>query len=232
MLILPVTGNSMIEIVQTGQSGKTHLLFDMHRLRARVFKDRLKWNVNVDPNGLEVDQFDLPDTVYLLALDHQKRVIGNWRLLPSTGPTMIHDIWPQFLKSLPMPKDPYVFEVSRFAINSFQQTPKAAVDETQQVIAEMFCSLTELCIKTGIRQIYTLYDDRIAKVIRRIDCSPYKTSEKIEIDGIPCQTGVFNTDTHMLERLQRATGIRHSLLHGIEMPPALVQNPKLEAVHD
>src|ERR1700733_3904624 len=107
----------MLEIAQTGQSGKSSLLFDMHRLRKRVFKDRMGWDVNVSPSGIETDQFDLPESIYLLALDDERRVIGNWRLLPTSGPTMIRDVWPQFLKTISMPRDDLVWEASRFAVN-------------------------------------------------------------------------------------------------------------------
>lgn len=211
----------MIEIVQAGQADKTALLFDMHRLRARVFKDKLNWDVKVNPEGLEVDQFDLPDTVYLLALDDDRRVIGSWRLLPTTGPTMIADIWPHSLETLPMPRDGNVWEVSRFAIDSLSDNPDKAQAETQKALAEMFCALTELCIKTGIREIYTLYDARIAQVIKRIDCHPARSSDQFDIDGSVCQTGVFKTDAEMLARLRKATGIGTSLIDGIELPQAM-----------
>ena len=75
-------GKTMIEIVQPGQAGKTSYLFDMHRLRTRIFKERMNWDVDIDKNGLEIDDFDLPEAVYVLALDDEKNVIGSWRFLP------------------------------------------------------------------------------------------------------------------------------------------------------
>lgn len=211
----------MIEIAQAGQAGKTQLLFDMHRLRTRVFKDRLGWDVKVGEDGLEVDEFDVPEAVYLLALDGARRVIGGWRLLCATGPTMIARLWPQCLESLPMPQRRDVFEVSRFAVHSLAETAEAAAAETRKAVAEMFCGLTELCLRAGITEVHTLYDDRIAKIIRRLDCVPEKTSAPLEISGVPCRTGVFRTDAAMLARLRAATGIAHDLTGGLELPPAL-----------
>lgn len=211
----------MIEFVQAGQAGKTGLLFDMHRLRARVFKDTLKWDVDVNPDGLEVDQFDLPETVYLLAVNRKGRVVGNWRMLPTDGPTMIRDVWPEFMESLPLPSDPDVFEVSRFAVHSPEENTEEAMRENQQALGEMFCALTEVCIMTGIRQIYTLYDQRIAKVIQRIDCHPAEVSSQILIKDMLCQTGMFYTNEAMLERLRAATGIQQSLVDIGNLPPML-----------
>ncbi len=212
----------MIEIVQAGQAGKTGLLLDMHRLRKRVFSDLLKWDVTVNDDGLEVDAFDLPHTVYLLALNKDKRVIGNWRLLPASGPTMIRDVWPQFLKTLPMPESDDVFEVSRFAIHSPEDDAQEAEKQQRYALGEMFCALTEICIMAGVHEIHTMYDDRIAKVIERIDCRPYKTSEKIEINGMTCQTGAFKTNSAMLTRLRNATGITENLINNIDMPPMIL----------
>jgi len=204
----------MIEIVQAGQVGKTNLLLDMHRLRARVFKDQLQWEVDVDPEGLEVDRFDMPETVYLLGVSKSNRVVGSWRLLPSSGPTMLHDIWPQFLETLPMPSSEDVYEVSRFAVS-------APEEEQAGIVGEMFCGLTELCLAADIKEIFTLYDEKVARIIRRLDCQPYATSDEIEVAGVKCRAGAFKTDLHMLARLSAATGIKHSLVQGIELPPAL-----------
>ena len=215
--------HTMIEIAQAGQAGKTGLLFDMHRLRARVFKDTLKWDVEVDHDGLETDRFDIPEAVYLLALNKQMRVIGGWRLLSTTGPTMIRDIWPQYMDSLPMPVDKNIFEVSRFAVHSPEADPQEAARQTQQAVGEMFCAMTELCLMTGIKEIFTLYDERIAKVISRIDCHPYKTSVQIPINGMNCQTGVFKMDQDMLKRLRAATGVAQNLITNIDLPPAVVR---------
>lgn len=213
----------MIEIIQPGQAGKTSLLFAMHRLRTRVFKEMLKWDVKVDSDGLEVDQFDLPEAVYLLALDESRRVIGNWRLLPTSGPTMIRDVWPQYLKSLPMPEAEDVWEASRFAISVLDGDPKKVAEQTQRTIGEMFCALTELCMHVGIKEIYTLYDERIARVIKRIDCQPCRISDKMPIDGANCQIGAFKTDGAMLSRLQKSTGITESFLDQIELPPTFLK---------
>lgn len=211
----------MIEIVQTGQAGKTKLLFSMHRLRKKVFADRMKWPVQVDQEGLEVDQFDLPEAVYLLALDPLGQVIGNWRLLPTTGPTMIRDVWPEFLDTLPMPYDHFSWEASRFAVESDQYDPKEGLKQVSQITGEMFCALTELCLLCGIERVFTLYDARIARLLRRLDCVPDATSAGLKIDDHITQIGVFTTNQAMLQRLQKSTGIIHHLIDQSDLPPIL-----------
>jgi N-acyl-L-homoserine lactone synthetase len=91
---------------------------------------------------------------------------------------MIRDVWPTYLESLPMPAADDVWEVSRFGVHPLASSPKEALRQSQQATAAMFCALTELCIRTSIREIYTLYDHKIARVIRRIDCHPHRRATK------------------------------------------------------
>ncbi len=211
----------MLEVVQPGQSGKTSLLFDMHRLRKRVFRDRMGWEVRINPEGLEVDQFDLPDTVYLLALDDARRVIGSWRLLPATGPTMIRDVWPQFLGSIELPRDPHVWEASRFAVDSPEGASEKSLAQVSRAVQELFCGLTELCLLCRIREVFTLYDMRIARLLKRLDCHPRMVSKRLRIGDNLVEVGVFATDQSMLCRLRAASGIRVPLVNADMLPPVL-----------
>ena len=211
----------MLEIVQAGQAGKTKLLFDMHRMRKRVFKDRMGWDVSVTEGGLEVDQFDIDDTVYLLSLNEDRQVIGNWRLLPATGPTMIRDVWPQFLETLPMPSAPDVWETSRFAVDSPAINPEEGLAQVNRATRELFVGLTELCLLCGIKQIFTFYDMRIARLLKRIDCPPAAISKRLKIDDFQAEVGCFNTDEEMLARLRAASGITETLVTLDMLPPTL-----------
>lgn len=77
----------MIEIIQAGQAGKTKSLIEMHRVRKLIFKDRMGWDIDITKDGLEIDDFDLPETVYILVRDDKGRVAGVWRMLPTTSPS-------------------------------------------------------------------------------------------------------------------------------------------------
>lgn len=65
-------------------------LAEMHRLRYRVFKRRLDWDVECS-GSLDVDEFDALHPTYLLQRSPSGQVQGCVRLLPSTGPTMLQE---------------------------------------------------------------------------------------------------------------------------------------------
>lgn len=91
-------------------------LVHMFAFRHQVFHDRLGWDVTSD-HGLEYDHFDRLDPVYLLARDENARVEGCWRILPTTGPYMLRDTFPQLLGGMPAPHSLDVWELSRFAVD-------------------------------------------------------------------------------------------------------------------
>jgi N-acyl-L-homoserine lactone synthetase len=67
----------------------------MHRLRYRVFKERLDWDVQFS-GDMEIDEFDTLHPAYLIQRARDKRVQGCVRLLPSTGPTMRAILFPYY----------------------------------------------------------------------------------------------------------------------------------------
>jgi acyl homoserine lactone synthase len=104
-------------IVNSSYADFREYLGEMFRLRARVFSGRLGWDVSV-VDGIERDQYDDLEPVYILQRDRDERVCGCVRLLPTTGPTMLRDMFPQLLRDAPMPWGPRVWETSRFAIDA------------------------------------------------------------------------------------------------------------------
>ena len=93
------------------------LLNDMFRLRARVFRDRLKWNVEV-VDGMERDRYDDEDPVYIISTDdHRKKVLGSLRLLPTTGPTLVADFFEDTLPEAAQLTSPSIWECTRFCVD-------------------------------------------------------------------------------------------------------------------
>ncbi len=63
--------------------------------RYRVFVEYLGWELNC-PNNEELDQFDKIDTAYVVAQDRESNIIGCARLLPTTQPYLLGEIFPNF----------------------------------------------------------------------------------------------------------------------------------------
>jgi len=141
----------MKEIVTASRrklSHRPHLLDDMHRLRHRVFHDKLGWDVS-SRNGLEIDQFDALDPTYMLASDHHGHVEGTWRLLPTSGPYMLKDVFPQLLRGERAPEDPDIWEISRFAVSPRNDYSRAQAN-LNEISFDMIRAAYDFAVAKGI----------------------------------------------------------------------------------
>lgn len=189
-------------------------LHAMHRLRCRVFKERLGWDVEVR-DGEERDRFDELDPVYILAFDDRDVLVGSWRLLPTTGPNMLRDVFPHLLGGRPIPENPLVWECSRFSVDCAESEDNSltAVNKATQ---ELFCGLIELCLARGIREVVTVYDIRIARLLPRIGCHPIWKTRPQRIGNTSALAGLFATDRAVLDRVRNSAGITQSVILGVD----------------
>ncbi len=81
------------------------------RLRHDIYVKQRKWMALDRPDGLEKDQFDTDDAVYLFCIDGGQ-LIGAMRALPTLMPTLMSDIFPYLNIRGPIRRQD-VFELSR-----------------------------------------------------------------------------------------------------------------------
>lgn len=85
--------------------------------RHQVFVQRLHWEipgVSRDATS-EWDQFDGGATVHLVALSADDEVCGCARLMPTTGPYLLREVFPALAGPGCLPSSPSIWEMSRFA---------------------------------------------------------------------------------------------------------------------
>ena len=185
-------------------------LTDMFRLRHRIFKERLGWEVN-SREGLERDVFDLFSPIYLLARDEMNKVVGTMRLMPTTGPYMLRDVFPQLMEGQDIPRDPAIWETSRFAVESVLGSD-AGLRAVSRMTGELFCGLVELCLIYGIREIVTVYDIRMRRLLGRVGCQPSRWGKPLHIGKSIAVAGRFEISENALREIQRANRIFYSVL--------------------
>lgn len=92
-------------------------LMEMYHDRKRVFVDQLGWQLPVAGSWLEIDQYDNEDAIYILARDRVAgKHLGSVRLLPTTAPHLLSDIFPDLCPAGP-PSGVDVWEISRLVTN-------------------------------------------------------------------------------------------------------------------
>jgi acyl homoserine lactone synthase len=138
-------------------------LWEMHKLRAKVFKDRLGWEVPI-LSGMEIDGYDALDPLYMMIREPVGGVLrGCWRLLPTEGPYMLKDSFGQLLHGQEAPADARIWELSRFAI----ETEGAGCFGFSEITMESIGEIIRHGYYAGIDQYVTVTTTAIERLLRR-----------------------------------------------------------------
>ncbi|WP_440982256.1 acyl-homoserine-lactone synthase [Shinella sumterensis] len=142
---------------------------EMLRGRARIFQDRMNWDVSVH-DGKEVDWYDLnADPIYIVALNGDGHVVGSLRVLPTVGPTMLaREFRTVFRKSIDV-QCPTTWECTRFCVHS---SLKGGAVRHFNASAELLSGLCELALQSGIKHIIAVYEPSMERLYRRLGWSP------------------------------------------------------------
>ncbi len=141
------------------------ILLDMFAFRHKVFYRQLGWEVHTRYQ-LEFDEFDDMDPVYMVAEDEAGGIEGCWRLLPTTGPTMLRDTFPQLLKGESMPCDSHVWELSRFAVASHEDV-RAQQAPLNGVTLDMIRKVYDFALDHDIHEYVTVTSVALERLLKR-----------------------------------------------------------------
>lgn len=153
----------------------------MYRLRHEVFHDRLGWDVNSD-NGMEHDEFDEANPVYVLAKGEENEVMGCWRMLPTTGPNMLKDTFPQLLHGQPAPQQSNVWELSRFAVTSDRRDSTNCNFSALPI--QMMQSLYKFARHNGIVRYVTVTTVAVEKLISKSGVNVSRLGPPVKIGRV------------------------------------------------
>lgn len=142
---------------------KSRDLWAMHKLRAKVFKDRLGWEVPI-LSGMEIDGYDALEPLYMMISEPDGEVLrGCWRILPTEGPYMLKDSFAQLLHGQKAPENARIWELSRFAIET-DGNPRFGFSE---ITMESIGEIISYGYHAGIDQYVTVTTTAIERLLRR-----------------------------------------------------------------
>lgn len=174
----------------------------IYQLRHRVFRDALGWDVQC-LHGREIDPFDTGAAVYGVVQDHAQ-VEGCFRLLPTTGPYMLRDIFPQLLHGQSAPEDPHVWESSRFAVMPAPWRG-GTLGGLIAVTGELLMAQIAWCLEHDVRRVVSVTDVAFERVLR-------SAGLRCERFGPPVQIGVTRAVAGWMEpREEQIAAIKRCL---------------------
>lgn len=139
----------------------------MFRFRYEVFKERLGWEVQ-GRDGEERDHFDDLDPVYIMARAADGRIAACWRALPSTGPYMLTDTFPELTAGEAAPRRADVWELSRFAVQPPSGHDQKAQATSSALTLQMLRAGYLFGVDNGISEYVTVASVAMERLLRQI----------------------------------------------------------------
>lgn len=199
----------MIVTAFADQKDEYHDLFDqMFRLRARQFSERRRWRVTVK-GGKEIDQFDDLNPIYICAVNEDGRLIASLRLLPSVGPHMLADVFPEVMNGKDFIRRHDVWESSRFCVDTFATTGFGP-DGIHRATKEVLFGLFDLAQKMGITKIVSVYDLSVERILRRSGCQFKRLGPPHKFNNSYTVGGLFDVTTKVVDALRPTKSVLHA----------------------
>lgn len=138
---------------------KSEMLHD----RRRQFKERQNWDVTVNTDGEEVDEYDTMNPLYVICRTKDGHHAGSMRFLPTVGRTMVNDHFKHLNGTQIV--SPLIWECTRFCIS-----PNTA--QSAKVAANLMLAGCALGLRFGLTHSIGVFDSRMIRIYRRIGWSP------------------------------------------------------------
>lgn len=181
---------------------------EMYRLRARVFQDRLGWDVTVR-DGLEMDAFDTLDPAHVISLDDEGHVVGCMRLLQTTGPHMLADVFSEILGGEPPLRSPQVWEATRFCVDTERLSGTGrARNSISYVTSEVMVGAFEYGRDAGVLDAVAVIDPVMNRVMNRSGNAPYDYIGKtVDMGKVSALAALLDCSDERIDRIRAFAGI-------------------------
>jgi len=205
-------GLDMIKLIEASYSRFFPREIDaMFRSRAETFQDRLGWEVIVK-DGRERDRFDDLNPLYLVSVDPDSgEYWGSLRLLPTTGPNMLRDVFPQLLDEGEEVACSTIWESSRICVATRSGQPERTRSGLNFALCELVLGIAEVAILAGLTQIVSVFDARMLRILRATGCSPKIIGTPQRIGTVMSYAALFSAGYRPLKTVREAVGVGESV---------------------
>jgi len=158
---------------------------EVAKYRYNVFVEHLGWKLDTE-KGLELDQFDGLNTHYVIARDDAEQIVGCARLLPTTQPYLLEQVFPQLLNGMKHPKSEDVWELSRFsAINLSSKINIHSSQLSSEATLELLDEVIDYAKKLGAKRLISVSPIGVERLLRNTKYQVHRAGPPMVIDGYP-----------------------------------------------
>jgi len=159
----------------------------------------LNWDVG-SRSGQERDAFDDLEPVYIVC-EENGEVLGSWRLLPTTGPYMLKNVFPELLHGAEAPEHENVWEISRFAVSK-RVAGNDSLGTIRSVTSTLLEELFTFAARRNIERIVAVSDVRFERILKRAGLLTKRYGPPLQIGVTKAVAGFADVDELNLKRLE------------------------------
>jgi len=152
--------------------------------RHHVFVEQLGWELPSGQSGLERDQFDGPETLYVVAKDSTGSVCGCARLLSTEQAYLLNSVFPDLMDGQPLPSSPLVWELSRYTTQPLTGEPLNR-EQQKERFAALLKSVVEAALERGAKRLITFSYLGVERLARNFGLHVHRAGAPRMIDGKP-----------------------------------------------
>lgn len=207
------------------------LLTGFFGLRKRVFFDQLEWDVPVK-GEIEKDEYDEMDATYLIWCSEDQQVIyGGLRLLPTSGPTLLHDV---FHATHGRNQDlirPDIWEGTRMCVDETAILRDLDGVDAAKAFNLLFVALCEMAVDLGVTRLVSNFEACMSRVYRRAGLDFDMHGSAHEYGRRPVYCASFEVSQDILAGLRHRHDLHGPLLAESALPAVSIPPAALAAMH-
>jgi acyl-homoserine lactone synthase len=207
----------MIRLLQGLGPDEHPILEGAFRLRHSIFVDELKWTELKRPDGRDVDSFDSAHAIYLIALE-KGDVVGHLRLLPTTRPHLLSEVYPQLCQR-ECERGPHVWEWSRACVSKvFREGAPFG-----RTLAELTLAAMEWGLANGVHDVLVEWHPMWISRFLELGVHVKPLGVAVQMGGHPFIAVQMYYDEAALDRLRRLHGTPVGIISTDQSPPIAPQ---------
>lgn len=180
---IPFLGDGMHVVKGRQEDLSAGLYTQVSNYRHKVFVEQLGWQLKTF-NNTEQDQFDRADTIYVISRNKHGDITGCARLLPTTKPYLLGEVFPQLLNGMPIPNSPDIWELSRFAAVDFNVKPLSGPGWfSSPVTLTLLHETIAFAAENGAKRIITVSPAGVERLLNHAGVQAHRAGPPTIIDG-------------------------------------------------
>lgn len=174
------------------------VLLQMFQTRKRVFFDTLKWDVGIEGDR-EADAYDDLNPVYLVWCDRERsRHYGSIRLMPTTGPTLLHDVFGRTFPDAAALTAPGIWEGTRMCLDERALSEDYPDMPAGRAFSLLLVALCEFALEHNIHTLISNYEPHFRRIYARAGARVHELGRADGFGRSPVCCGAFEVSTDVL----------------------------------